>query len=63
VRGPAHSKEQEANRYRVAAEDALQQLDWAIRYLHDIRQEKVAAVLAANRASIQRNLREASTSR
>jgi hypothetical protein len=47
----------------VAAENALQQLDWAIRYLHDIRHEKVAAVLATNRASIQRNLREARTSR
>ena len=27
----------ETERYRRAAEDALQQLDWAIGYLHGIR--------------------------
>ena len=29
-----HPKEQEADRYRKAAEDALQQLDWVIGSLH-----------------------------
>ena len=53
-----HPKEKEANRYRMAAEDALQQLDWAIGYLHGIRKGEVAAVLAKNRAGIRRNLME-----
>ena len=33
----ADAKQEEADRYRKAAEDALQQLDWAIGYLHGIR--------------------------
>lgn len=51
-----HPKEKEANRYRMAAEDALQQLDWTIGYLHGIHKEKVAAVLAQNRSYIRQRL-------
>jgi hypothetical protein len=51
-----HPKEKEANRYRMAAEDALQQLDWTIGYLHGIRKAKVAAVLAKNRSHIRQQL-------
>jgi hypothetical protein len=51
-----HLKEKEANRYRMAAEDALQQLDWAIGYLHRINKGKVAAILAQNRSQIRRKL-------
>ena len=36
-----HPKEKEADRYRKAAEDALQQLDWAIGYLHGIRKTDI----------------------
>jgi hypothetical protein len=43
-------------RYRRAAEDALQQLDWCIGYLHGIRKVKISSTLARNRTSIQRNL-------
>jgi hypothetical protein len=43
-------------RYRRAAEDALQQLDWCIGYLHGIRKVKISATLARNRTAIQRNL-------
>ncbi len=46
----------ETERYRRAAEDALQQLDWCIGYLHGIRKTKISSVLARNRRSIQRNL-------
>jgi hypothetical protein len=49
-------KEQEADRYRKAAEDALQQLDWAIGYLHGIRKLEVSRALAQNRSYIRRNL-------
>ena len=51
-----HPNEKEANRYRMAAEDALQQLDWTIGYLHGIKKGQVAAVLAHNRAKIRQDL-------
>jgi hypothetical protein len=43
-------------RYRQAAEDALQQLDWCIGYLHGIRKGRISRQLARNRAYIRRNL-------
>ena len=43
-------------RYRLAAEDALQQLDWCIGYLHGIRKAKISRQLARNRTFIKRNL-------
>jgi hypothetical protein len=49
-------KQREADRYRKAADDALQQLDWAIGYLHGIRKVQIARVLARNRAHIRREL-------
>jgi hypothetical protein len=54
--GEAKSKEREANRYRMAAEDALQQLDWAIGYLHGIRKTQISKALAKNRSVIRRQL-------
>jgi hypothetical protein len=51
-----HPKEQEADRYRKAAEDALQQLDWAIGYLHGIRKVQISRALAKNRSQIRRDL-------
>ena len=49
-------KTREAERYRQAAEDALQQLDWCIGYLHGIRKVEVSRALAKNRAQIRTNL-------
>ena len=49
-------KQQEADRYRKAAEDALQQLDWAIGYLHGIRKTDISKALAKNRAHIRTTL-------
>ena len=51
-----HPKEQEANRYRMAAEDALQQLDWVIGYLHGIRKQEISRALAKNRSYIRTQL-------
>ena len=48
----------ELERYRQAAEDALQQLDWCIGYLHGIRKHDVSRVLAKNRSYIRRQLLE-----
>jgi hypothetical protein len=50
------SKQQEADRYRQAAEDALQQLDWAIGYLHGIRKTEISRALAKNRSLIRQKL-------
>ena len=50
------SKQDEADRYRRAAEDALQQLDWAIGYLHGIRKTDISKALANNRSYIRKRL-------
>jgi hypothetical protein len=49
-------KQDEADRYRRAAEDALQQLDWAIGYLHGIRKTEISKALAKNRTFIRKRL-------
>jgi hypothetical protein len=49
-------KQAEADRYRKAAEDALQQLDWAIGYLHGIHKVEISKALAKNRSHIRRSL-------
>jgi hypothetical protein len=51
-----HPKEKEADRYRKAAEDALQQLDWVIGYLHGIRKLEISRALAKNRSHIRTSL-------
>jgi hypothetical protein len=48
----------EADRYRRATEDALEQLDWVIGYIHGIHRTRVSRALAKNRACIRRNLME-----
>ena len=51
----------ETERYRQAAQDALQQLDWCIGYLHGIRKNKISTRLPMNRPYTKRELlREAS---
>jgi hypothetical protein len=52
----AQDKQDEADRYRKAAEDALQQLDWAIGYLHGIRKTEISKSLAKNRSYIRKQL-------
>lgn len=49
-------RDAELRRCRQAADDALQQLDWAIGYLHGIRKSSEARVLAQNRSYIRRKL-------
>jgi hypothetical protein len=44
----------DVERYRSAAEDALQQLDWCIGYLAGCQKGRVAKVLSANRSHIRR---------
>jgi hypothetical protein len=48
----------ELERWRRAAEDTMQQLDWAIGYLHGIRKDREARALAANRRIIRERILE-----
>ncbi|HLI60628.1 MAG TPA: hypothetical protein VKV21_13285 [Solirubrobacteraceae bacterium] len=52
----SNHNDNETERYRRAAEDALQQLDWAIGYLHGIRKTEISRALAKNRTYIRRRL-------
>ena len=51
-----NSNKDETDRYRQAAEDALQQLDWTIGYLHGIRKTDISKALAKNRSYIRKRL-------
>jgi hypothetical protein len=55
-RSTSSNNGREADRYRQAVEDALQQLDWAIGYLHGIRKVGISRALARNRSIIRRRL-------
>jgi hypothetical protein len=46
----------ETDRYRQAATEALEMLDWCIGYLVGTRKEKIAAQLARNRAHLRKQL-------
>jgi hypothetical protein len=50
-------REQEAERYREAAELALEQLQWCVGYLHQIRKHTLANRLKHNREQILDQLR------
>jgi len=51
-------RDDNASRYQHAAEVALEQIDWCIKYLHQIRKTDVARILSRNRAHIDRRMRE-----
>jgi hypothetical protein len=48
--------ESQVERYRQASEDALQQLDWCIGYLHGCGKRGIARSLARNRGHIRTHL-------
>jgi hypothetical protein len=53
-------RDEELRRYRRAAEDALQQLDWCIGYLHGIKKVEISRALASNRSYIRTQLMQES---
>jgi hypothetical protein len=55
-KGNGGGKQDETDRYRQAADDALQQLDWTIGYLHGIRKTEISKALAKNRSYIRKRL-------
>jgi hypothetical protein len=48
--------EEELERYRQASEDALQQLDWCIGYMHGSGKRGIARALSHNRSYIRTKL-------
>jgi hypothetical protein len=51
-----NDRHEDLERSRQAAEDALQQLDWCIGYLHGIRKTGISRALAKNRSQIRTQL-------
>jgi len=56
ARDNANGRSGEADRYKEAATQALEMLDWCIGYLVGVRKESIAARLAENRSYIRKNL-------
>lgn len=54
--GQVRELEEEVDRYRRASEDALQQLNWCIGYLHGCGKKSLARGLATNRSHIRKHL-------
>lgn len=50
--------DEEAARYRRAAQLALDQLEWCVEYLHKIHKSRLARQLAKNHAAIRSRLHE-----
>jgi hypothetical protein len=56
VNGKGNGRPADAERYRQAATDALEMLDWCIGFLVGSRKERIAAQLAQGRARIRKDL-------
>jgi hypothetical protein len=52
------ARDDEAARYRQAAQLALDQLDWCVEYLRSIHKTRISRQLARNCAAISRRLRD-----
>ena len=51
------SSRENADQYRRAVDDTLQQLEWCIGYLHGIGETSVARAVARNRSVIRSQLK------
>jgi hypothetical protein len=52
----ARQREEEVARYRRAAEETLEQLEWCVNYLHRIRKGRIADAIDKNRRHIRRQM-------
>jgi hypothetical protein len=52
----ARARTAEVARYRLAAEEALEQLDWCVSYLQRIRKYGIAKAIEQNRSQIRREM-------
>ena len=53
----ARRGDDEIARYRRAAEETLEQLEWCVQYLHRIHKSRIADVIDKNRRTIRREMR------
>ena len=53
---PARGRGEEIARYRHAAEETLEQIEWCVAYLHRIRKNRIAEAIDKNRRHIQRQM-------
>jgi hypothetical protein len=60
---PQERPSDEAQRYREAAEQVLDQLDWCVSYLREIHKPEIARAIARNQRHIRDRLEEADASR
>jgi hypothetical protein len=51
------SRAEEIERYRRAAEETLDQLDWCANYLYRIRKDSIARVIQKNHRQIRQRMR------
>ena len=54
---PRAGQSTDADRYRKAADLVVEQLDWVIDYLHQLRKHELARALRRNRMSIVKRYR------
>ena len=54
--GRSRRQDDDLMRYRQAAEETLNQVDWCIGYLYRIRKPEIARALERNRRSIRRRM-------
>lgn len=59
ARAKVPSEDEETARYRRAAEETLDQLDWCVEYLYRIREPRLARALGKNRSEIRRRMSRA----
>jgi hypothetical protein len=52
------ARKEAAEQYRLAAEEALNQLDWCVNYLYRIRKSRIARVIEKNRSAIRREVKQ-----
>lgn len=52
----AREREEEIARYRTAAEETLEQLEWCVNYLHRIHKSRIADVIDKNRRRVRREM-------
>ena len=57
----SEARREETERYRLAAEETLEQLDWCINYFYRTRKPHIAESLERNRSVIRRALDRART--
>jgi hypothetical protein len=50
------ARTEEAARFRLAAEEALSQLEWCVNYLHRIRKDSIAQGVEKHRSLIRREM-------